>query len=53
MERGIDRALGQIECARAAVLDRLDDGVAVRRSGLERGKDDGIEVPLEHFSFHT
>jgi len=53
MERRIDRALRQVEGAGAAVLDRLDDGVTVRRPRFEGGEDDGIEVPFEHFGFHT
>jgi hypothetical protein len=53
MQRRIDGAFRQVEGAGAAALDGLDDGVAMRRAGFERGEDDGIEVPFEHFGIHT
>ena len=53
MQCRINRALRQIERAGAPLLDGLDDGVAMRRSRLERRQHDGIEVPFEHFRFHT
>ena len=53
VERRINRALGKVEGAAAAGLDRVDDGVAMGRAVLERREDDRIEVSLEHFSVHT
>src|SRR2546422_1025847 len=52
VQRRIDRAFGQIEGLAAALLDCLDDRIAMRRPRLQRGENDRVEVPLEHFRFH-
>src|SRR5262249_22053438 len=53
MQRGVDRSLREIERLAAPAPDFLDHRVAVRRPRRQRGEHYHVEVPLEHFAFHT
>src|SRR5215472_6129738 len=53
MQRRIDGALGEVEGLTTATANFLNDRVAVRRPRGQRGKDDHVEMPLEHFAFHA
>ena len=53
VQRRIDRALGKIERLSTLASDFLDHRVAVRRARRERSEHDHVEMPLEHFAFHT
>src|SRR5580698_393767 len=49
MERGIERALLDLEHFVGAEFDGLGDGVAVRGAEQERAEDEQVERALEHF----
>ena len=53
MQRRVDRALGKIERTAASPLDLLDHRIAMGRARRQRGEHDHVEMPLEHFAFHT
>src|ERR1700746_85067 len=53
MQRGIDRSFRQFEGAAAAALNLLNDRIAMRRPARQRGDHDHVEVPFEHFTFHS
>ena len=52
MQRGINGAFRQIECATAAVANFLNNGVAVGRPVRQRGEHDHVKMTFEHFAFH-
>src|SRR5882724_2095725 len=53
VQNRVHRTLGQVEGAAAARPDPLDDGVAMRRTRLDRGEHDHVEMTFENFAFHT
>src|SRR6516225_7269000 len=53
VDRRINRPLWKIERPPALAADFLYDRVTMRRSTRQRGEHDQVEVPLEHFAFHT
>jgi len=52
VERGIDRALGQIEGAAAALAQPFEDRVAVRRLLRHDGEEERVEMSLERLGSH-
>src|SRR5580700_8600459 len=52
MQRRIDGSLGQLEGARGAAVDLLDDRVTMRRSARQRGQHDHVEMAFQHFALH-
>src|SRR5258706_5990270 len=52
VERRVDRAFRQVECATAAVANLLNDGIAMGRHARQRGEHDHVEMTFEHFTFH-
>jgi hypothetical protein len=43
-QRGVDRARREVQRAAAALLQRLDDRVAVQLPAVERGQQQRVEV---------
>ncbi len=52
VQRGIDRALRQIESTLTALADLLDDGISIARAAFDDRKQDGIKVALQHLRIH-
>jgi hypothetical protein len=53
MQRGIDRALRQVEYAATRASQPLDDGIAVRRLFSQDREQEHIEISLEEVRLHT
>jgi hypothetical protein len=45
VQNGIERSLGELECASAEVLQRLDQRIPVTRSGRQRREQEQFEMP--------
>ena len=53
MQGWIDRALGQVKGATAALTEALDHGIAVRGTIREDGEQEQVQVSFEGFTYHV